>query len=189
MRRVLLSLILAFAASSIAYAQEPGAQTGADAPHPPTNRMNEATPTLKAPDGAQESQAPTNRVGEAVPPMEATETIDNSGAQATEQATNPQSEGTKTARFSVTEEEADAWLGRPVYSTDGEELGEIVSLQRNPDGSVQQLKADIGGFLGFGETRILISADQIQEVKDDSLVLTFTQAEAQELPASASDAE
>jgi sporulation protein YlmC with PRC-barrel domain len=183
MRRVLLSLILAFAASSIASAQEPAAQMDANAPHPPTNSMDEAVPTLKAPDGAQESQAPTNRVGEAVPPMESSEALDESVTDKNEMAAESQPQDMKTAKFSVTSEDADAWLGRPVYSTDGLHLGEIASLQHDPDGTVQQLKADIGGFLGFGETRILITPDQIKEVKDDSLVLTLTQAEAQELPA------
>ena len=45
------------------------------------------------------------------------------------------------------------------------------------------LNADLGGFLGLGATRTLIKADQIQDVKDDRIVLRLTEAEARNLPA------
>lgn len=181
MRRLVLSLILAFAASNIAHAAEP--TTDIDAATAPAEQMNEATPTMVAPDGAQDAQPPTNRVGEAVPPMEAAEPHDTTPAPQTAGAPDAAEDATTTARFTITDEEADKWLGRAVYSSDGNELGEIVSLQRDPDGFLQQAKADIGGFLGFGETRILIAPDQIQDVTEDRLVLKLTEAEAQELPA------
>jgi PRC-barrel domain protein len=180
MRRLVLSLILAFAASNIAHAAEP--TTDLDAATAPAEQMNEATPTMVAPDGAQDAQPPTNRVGEAVPPMEAAEPHDTTPAPQTAGAPEPAVDDT-TARFTVTDEEADKWLGRAVYSSDGNELGEVVSLQRDPDGFLKQVKADIGGFLGFGETRILIGPDQIKDVTEDRMVLTLTEAEAQELPA------
>ena len=182
MRRLVLSLILAFAASNIAHAAEP--TTDIDAATAPAEQMNEATPTMVAPDGAQDAHPPTNRVGEAVPPMEAAEPHDATPAPQTAGAPEAaEDDATTTARFTITDEEADKWLGRAVYSSDGSELGEIVSLQRDPDGSLQQVKADIGGFLGFGETRILIAPHQIQDVTADRLVLKHTEAEAQELPA------
>ncbi len=181
MRRAILSLIMACAASGFAYAEDPAAKPDPNTPHPPENRMDAATPTMKAPEGAVQT-APTGRVGEAVPPMKATDT------QKSEDASPPKSVDTaaqpaKPATFTVTEEEAKQWIGRPVYSSDNKRLGDIAALQRGPDNAVSELRADIGGFLGFGETRVRITSDQIKEVKDDSLVLNLTEAEAKALPA------
>lgn len=162
MRRVILSLILACAASGFALAQEPAqepaAKPDAAAPSPP-----EATPTMKAPEEAGQP-APSAGAG-------TQESVDTTAAPA------------GSAKFTVTEEAAKEWMGRPVYSSDNKKLGEITALQRDPDNTVSELRADIGGFLGFGETRVRITADQIKEVKDDSLVLTLTEAEAKSLPA------
>lgn len=188
MKRLILSLILACAASGFAYAQEPAAQPDPNTPHPPENRMDAATPTMKAPDGAAQT-APTNRVGEAVPTMKAPgDAEDNAAATAPESADTMSADAdmaTKPAGagpFIVTEAAVNEWIGRPVYSSDGKELGAIATLQRGPEDKVSALDADIGGFLGFGETRVRFTADQIKEVKDDSLVVTLTEAEAKSLP-------
>jgi hypothetical protein len=150
--------------------------------------MDEATPTMKAPEGAEQT-APTNRVGDAVPPMKATdsETDSEKSADTGTSTDMPKSADTSaqpagSATFTVTEEAAKEWIGRPVYSSDNKRLGDIAALQRGPDDKVSELRADIGGFLGFGETRVRITADQIKEVKDDSLVVTLTEAEAKSLP-------
>jgi hypothetical protein len=49
MRRTLIAAIAALAAGTAAYAQDPARQNEPNAEHPPTNRMNQATPTMKAP--------------------------------------------------------------------------------------------------------------------------------------------
>jgi len=185
MRRVILSIIFACAASGFAFAQEPAAQPDPNTPHPPQNRMDEATPTMTAPEGAEQT-APTDRVGDAVPPMKATDS--EKSADTGTSSDIPKSAGTTAqpagdTTFTVTEEGAKEWLGRPVYSSDNKRLGDIAALQLGPDGKVSELSADIGGFLGFGETRVRFTADQIKEVKDDSLVVTLTEEEANSLPA------
>jgi hypothetical protein len=144
--------------------------------------MDEATPKMTAPEGA-EQHAPTNRVGEAVPPMKATDSEKSEGSTTTQQSADTTAQPAPGATFTVTEAAAKDWIGRPVYSSDNKRLGEIAALQRGPDDKVSELSADIGGFLGFGETRVRVTADQIKEVKDDSLVLTLTEAEAKALPA------
>lgn len=179
MRRIIISLILACAASGFAYAQEPAAKPDANAAHPPENRMDAATPTMKAPEGAKEL-APTNRVGEAVPPMKATDSQTSTDTQKSADTTAQPAGG---ATLIVTEEMAKEWIGRPVYSSEGKKLGEIAALQRDSDNKVTELQADIGGFLGFGETRVRIAPDQIKEAKDDGVTLTLTEAEAKNLPA------
>jgi len=192
MKRLILSLILAGAASGFAYAQESAARPDPNTPHPPENRMDAATPTMKAPEGTEQT-APTNRVGEAVPPMKATDSAKSGEATTTNPSAASESAapaGTDTAakspsaaKFTVTEAAAKDWIGRPVYSSDNKRLGEIAALQRGPDDAVSELRADIGGFLGFGETRVRFTADQIKEVKGDSLVVTLTEEEAKALPA------
>lgn len=76
----------------------------------------------------------------------------------------------------------DTWIGRAVYSVDGKHLGEIAAIASD------QVYADIGGFLGIGETRVLLSDDSINAVTDDRIVLKLTEAEVKALPAVDKDA-
>jgi hypothetical protein len=162
MRRVLIATLFGIASGAAAYAAEPAAKPAAE--HPPTNRMEQATPTMKAPAG-QPEHAPTNRVDQAVPPMKSTDA--------------PTADiGSKTAGAFVPNEQ---WIGRPVYSSDGKDLGKVTSL--NKEGDKSGFYADIGGFLGFGSTRTMIRSDQIKEVQNDRIVLNMTEAEADKLPA------
>ena len=71
----------------------------------------------------------------------------------------------------------DAWIGRAVYGNDGNHLGEVAVIA---DGL---LYVDIGGFLGIGETRVMVKDDQIESVTDDRIVLKMTETEASALPA------
>lgn len=70
-----------------------------------------------------------------------------------------------------------AWIGRAVYSSDGKHLGEVGAIADD------QIYADIGGFLGIGESRVLLSTREIGAVTNDRIVLTMTEAEAKSLPA------
>ena len=49
----------------------------------------------------------------------------------------------------------DAWIGRAVYGSDGNHLGEIAAI------AAGELYVDIGGFLGIGETRVLLNDDRL----------------------------
>ena len=166
MKRALIAATFALATGGLALAQDPAPKPDANAEHPPTNRMDEATPTMKAP--AESEHAPTNRVDQAVPPMK---------------PTDPQSAdtGTKTGATAFVADEK--WVGRSVYSSDDKNLGEVASL------SGSDLLVDIGGVLGIGETRALIKPDQIQDVRDDRIVLKLSEAEAKSLPAADQPAE
>ena len=70
----------------------------------------------------------------------------------------------------------EAWVGRALYSSDGKNLGEIAAI------SGDQIYADVGGFLGIGTTRILLTPDQITSVQPDRIELKLTKAEADQLP-------
>jgi opacity protein-like surface antigen len=160
MRHFLIAAVVAIAAGSAAYAQD---IPKADSAAPATKRMDEATPTMKAPEGAQQL-APTKRVGDAVPPMK---------------STDPQSADTGTKTGAVVADEQ--WIGRYVYSSDGKDLGKVASV--NKTGKLGEISFDMGGFLGLGATRKSVTSDQIQEVKSDRIVLRLTEAEAKNLPA------
>ena len=162
MRLISAVAIAALAAGTAAYAQDAAPQTN-PAEQPPTNRMDQAAPTMKAPDGHQQT-APTGRVGEAVPSMK---------------STDPQSvdTGAKPATFVADEQ----WVGRYVYSSDGKDLGKIASV--NKTGTSSDISFDMGGFLGIGATRKHVTSDQVQDVLSNRIVLRLSEADAKSLPA------
>ncbi len=84
------------------------------------------------------------------------------------------------ARLSLTSKEAEAWIGKPVYSSDGRNIGEVAAFQRSADNTVSEMHADIGGFLGLGEYRIRLMPAQIK-LQGDRVVLNLTAAQAKEL--------
>ena len=78
---------------------------------------------------------------------------------------------------------SEAWLNKPVYSSDGKHVGEISAV------SGDMVYADIGGFLGLGETRVLLNPQaDIAQVADDRIDLTLTAEQAEKLPAAPKDA-
>ncbi|HWK38550.1 MAG TPA: hypothetical protein VNR88_06510 [Hyphomicrobium sp.] len=68
------------------------------------------------------------------------------------------------------------WVGRPLFSIDGKRLGAVVAVS---DGNVY---ADIGGFLGIGESRVMLSSTQIGSATEERVVAKLTEAEAKDLP-------
>lgn len=85
------------------------------------------------------------------------------------------------ARLTLTEQQAKTWIKKPVYSSDGNELGDVVAILRDADNTVTEMHADIGGFLGIGETRVRLTLAQFK-MQDDRVVLSLTAAEAKVLP-------
>lgn len=162
MRHVLYAVVLALATGTAAYAQEPAPKPEPGAAHPPTGRVEQSTPTMKAPDG-QQMHPPTGRVGDVVPPL-----------KSTDKPSLGEGKTTTGAALTATEE----WIGRSVFSSDGKELGKVASIEE--DGAIF---VDIGGFLGLGETRSRIAPEKIQSVTDDRIMLSLTEGEAKNLPA------
>ena len=85
------------------------------------------------------------------------------------------------ASLMLTEEQAKTWIDKPVYSSDGNKIGEVVVIARGTDNNVTEMQADIGGFLGMGETRVRLTPAQFK-LQDDRVVLSVTAAEAKTLP-------
>jgi hypothetical protein len=81
----------------------------------------------------------------------------------------------------LTDQQVKSWIGKPVYSSDNKRLGEIAEFKRGADNIVQEMRADIGGFLGMGETRVKLTPQQFK-LEGDRAVLNVTQAQAKTLP-------
>lgn len=81
----------------------------------------------------------------------------------------------------LSDEQARALKDKAVWTSDQKNVGEVADVVRDSDGRVKELHADIGGFLGFGETRVRVSPDEFNML-DDRIVLTRTQAQVETLP-------
>ena len=93
-------------------------------------------------------------------------------------ATSPQQHGDS---ISLTSQAAQAWIGKPVYSSDGKKLGEVAAFARGTDDQVIAMHADTGGFMGMGETRVRLMPAQFK-LSGDRVVLELTAAQAKDLP-------
>jgi len=86
-----------------------------------------------------------------------------------------------TAALMLTADEAKTWVGKPVYSSDSKKIGEVAAFARGPDNTVNEMHADIGGFLGMGETRIKLMPAQFT-LRGDRVVLNLTAEQAKVQP-------
>jgi len=103
------------------------------------------------------------------------------GAGPTSTMSEKSSPAATTAAISMNEQEALTWIDKPVFSSDGKQIGKVAAVQRDPDNKVIGMHADIGGFLGFGESRVNLTPTQF-ELQSDRVVLSLTTAEANDLP-------
>lgn len=88
-------------------------------------------------------------------------------------------EGISSMKFTAEEEKA--WFDKPVYSSDGTKIGNVAAFARGTDNSISELHADIGGFLGLGETRVRVMPAQFK-LQVDRVVLDVTATQAKNLP-------
>ncbi len=81
----------------------------------------------------------------------------------------------------LSDEQATALKNKVVWSSDQKNVGEIAEVVRDGTGRVTELHADIGGFLGFGETRVRVMPDEVKFMPD-RVVLTRSQDQVSSLP-------
>jgi hypothetical protein len=72
-------------------------------------------------------------------------------------------------------------IGAPVYSSDGERLGDVTEVVMGPNNVVEGVKLDVGSTLGIGPKTVMINVDRIER-QGDRLVSKVTAAEARALP-------
>ena len=56
--------------------------------------------------------------------------------------------------------------GLPVFSSDSQDIGQVVDVVRKPDGSVQAIQIEVGQRLGLGPKTITIDADKLDQFMD-----------------------
>jgi hypothetical protein len=81
----------------------------------------------------------------------------------------------------LTEAQANAWIKKAVYSSDGKNVGEVTALKRDASGKVAELQAGIGGFIGIGETQVRVMPAQFK-LDNDRVVLSLTAEQVKTLP-------
>ncbi|MDX2264483.1 MAG: PRC-barrel domain-containing protein [Hyphomicrobiales bacterium] len=77
-------------------------------------------------------------------------------------------------------EDRSKWVGMEIETADGDNVGEVAKVTPS-SGATQEIHADIGGFLGFGETRVKLTPEQIS-MRNGKLVTTLTKDELKNLP-------
>ncbi len=91
------------------------------------------------------------------------------------------SASTASEVITLTDEQAKGWIDKAVYSSEGKNVGEVVAFARDGSGKVTEMHADIGGFLGLGQTRVRLMPSQFK-LMDDRVVLSITAEETKTLP-------
>jgi sporulation protein YlmC with PRC-barrel domain len=129
------------------------------------------------PPGPAPSTIIVEKVPDAKPDAASKPSDTNSGAAAT--AVVPPA--TQNTVLSLSEQEAKTWVDKPVYSSDGKNIGEVVDFQRDADKQVIGMHADIGGFFGFGQTRVNLNSTQFK-LLTDRIILDLTAAQVKDLP-------
>ena len=97
-------------------------------------------------------------------------------------AVGPVATTAKDTSMTLSEQDGLAWVSKPVYSLDGTNMGKVVDFQRGNDSGVISMHADVGGFWGFGTTRVNLMTPQFK-LQGDRVVLNLTAAEVKALPA------
>jgi hypothetical protein len=54
----------------------------------------------------------------------------------------------------------------PAFSSDGRNLGQVVDVVRTPDGRIQSVQVDVGGFLGIGSRIVTVQREAIEQLAD-----------------------
>jgi hypothetical protein len=93
----------------------------------------------------------------------------------------PASSTMPSSSLTLTDVQAKEWVNKVVYSSDGKNVGEVAAFARDASGKVGEMHADIGGFLGLGETRVRLMPAQFT-LNSDRVTLMLTADQAKNLP-------
>ncbi len=196
----MLKTLLATSALTAVLALGAQAQTAPD-PSPPAIGADQKAPaaqTAPAPEGtetapivpktAEQGTEPAGEMGAApgneaapVAPKTADQGTEPAGAApGNELATEPTMQEGWT-KVDVATISTDTLIGADIRSYDNQNIASVQDVLLGPDGKVDNVVARFGGFLGFGETTVLLTTNEITVVKDadDKLfVLTSLTPEA-----------
>ena len=74
-----------------------------------------------------------------------------------------------------------ALRGLPVQSSDGKELGQVVEVNKGPDGKIQSIQLELDRWLGLGSKAVTITADKFEQLVD-RVKLRLRGEEVQSMP-------
>ncbi|MBC8050265.1 MAG: hypothetical protein H7X92_08990 [Chitinophagales bacterium] len=74
-----------------------------------------------------------------------------------------------------------SWIGMKIETIDGVNVGEVAGVIPATGSVLQEVHADIGGFLGFGETRVKMMPAQLTR-QGDKFIVSLTKDEVSKLP-------
>jgi ribosomal 30S subunit maturation factor RimM len=81
----------------------------------------------------------------------------------------------------MTEQQAKEWINKSVYSSDDKNVGTVTGIQRDANGRVTEIHADVGGFLGLGAQRVMLTPAQVR-FDGDRVLLNMTSEQVKSLP-------
>ena len=179
-----ISLAAALAAAFALPAIAEDAKSKVEPGKAPTSTMTDSVPSMKR-DAAAIDQAGAEKLLPAAKAMEDAMPSMRPGDPPSGRADSGSSTNTPAgdtgAKLSLTELEGKTWVDKPVYTSDGFNIGEVVDFQRDAANNVVGMHADIGGLLGFGQTRVNITTLQFK-LNGDRVVLGMTAEQAKSLP-------
>lgn len=100
-------------------------------------------------------------------------------AQDTQQGQTQQMQG-ETQGMTGQEGQAQ-YRGWPVFTSDGEKVGEVTQVMPGSGGQREKLRVESGGFFGIGSKTVEITPDQYK-VAQNRIELQMTAEQAKDLP-------
>lgn len=85
--------------------------------------------------------------------------------------------------WSLVEAEDTDLVGTEVYSSRGDEVGEIERVLRDENGQIDEVVVEFGGFLGLGDEEVVVPQDRVRmEPGNDRVIVEMTEEELEQLP-------
>jgi hypothetical protein len=155
----------------------------------PTGTMTDQVPQMKPdPDAAKNAGSKpelplpaAKTTGDAVPAMKPGDRLPGELAPKATAAASNDPANQFGGSFYLSEVEGKTWISKPIYSSDGKEIGSVVAFQRGGDTKVTGMHADVGGMFGFWRTRVTLTTAQF-DLKKDRVVLSLPEAQVKDLP-------
>lgn len=73
---------------------------------------------------------------------------------------------------------ANALIGLPVVTTDGQKIGDVAKVATDASGKVRELELKVGGFLGLGGKSVKVPGDKVNASGKKQVVLLMTAEQA-----------
>jgi sporulation protein YlmC with PRC-barrel domain len=78
-------------------------------------------------------------------------------------------------------EGANALIGMPVVTSDGQKIGDVAKVATDANGKVREIELKVGGFLGMGGKSVMVPGDKLNASDKKQVVLLMTSEQAKQL--------